>query len=44
MEKDGLFDVYADGEYLYTTEDIEYFENNVKVYKSLEEAKEAQRK
>lgn len=42
VEKDGLFDVYVDGEYLYTTEDIEYFENDVKIYKSLEEAKEEQ--
>lgn len=44
VEKDGLFDVYVDGEYLYTTEDIDYFENNVNVYKSLEEAKEKQKK
>lgn len=42
VEKDGRFDVYVDGDYLYTTEDIDYFENDVNVYKSLEEAKEAQ--
>lgn len=44
VEKDALFDVYVDGEYLYTMEDIDYFENGVNVYKSLEEAREEQKK
>lgn len=44
VENGGQFDVYVDGEYLYTTEEIDYFENNVNVYKSLEEAKEEQKK
>ena len=44
VEKDGLFDVYVDGEYLYTTEDIDYFENDVNIYESLEEAEEEQKK
>lgn len=38
VEKEGLYDVYVDGEYLYTTENIDYFENDVNVYQSLEEA------
>ena len=38
VENGDQFDVYVDGEYLYTTEDIDYFENDIHVYKSLEEA------
>ena len=44
VEKDGRFDIYVDGEYLHTMEDIDYFENEVNVYKSLEEVKEEQGK
>ena len=44
LENGDQFDVYVDGEYLYTTEDIDYFENDVNVYKSLEEAEEEQKK
>lgn len=42
IEKDGRFDIYVDGEYLHTVEDIDYFGNEVNVYKSLEEMKEEQ--
>lgn len=44
VENGDQFDVYVHGEYLYTTDDIDYFENYINVYKSLEEAKEEQKK
>lgn len=43
VENGGKFDVYVDGEYLYSTENIDYFENDVNVYKSIEEVKEEQK-
>lgn len=44
VENGDQFDVYVDGEYLYTTDDVGYFEDDVNIYKSLEEAKEKQKK
>ena len=39
VENGDQFDVYVNGEYLYTTDDIDCFTNHVNVYKSLKEAK-----
>ncbi len=43
VENGDQFDVYVDGEYLYTTDDIDCFENYINVYKSLREAKGSKR-
>ncbi len=40
VENGDQFDVYVDGEYLYTTDDIDYFKNYINIYKSLEDVKE----